>query len=113
MTEDDCVLEFNIRKKEQTMYPGACALQYQDFIDIFIRDILQWDHQKQRAKRAGVMGTVKAFGPADEEQGRGSLHSHWQTWIKELNQDLRDALFESNKKKEREDEKSSFASLNS
>ena len=49
--------------------------------------------RNQRAKGKGVLGTVISFGPADEEQGRGTLHSHWQIWIHEMNRDLRDLLF--------------------
>jgi hypothetical protein len=41
----------------------------------------------------GVLGTVIAFAPADEEQGRKTLHSHWQIWTKELDSELRDNLF--------------------
>ena len=34
-----------------------------------------------------------AFAPADEEQGRKTLHSHWQIWLAQLSQSLRDDLF--------------------
>ena len=64
-----------------------------------IEDLLQWDLQKQVAKGKGVLGTVKAFAPADEEQGRKTLHSHWQIWVEELNQKLRDQLFDNDETK--------------
>ena len=41
-----------------------------------------------------MVGTVLAVAPADKEQARTTLHSHWQIWTKELNQDLRDKLFD-------------------
>jgi hypothetical protein len=41
-----------------------------------------------------ILGTVLAFFGADEEQGRKTLHRHWQIWVQELNQTLRDCLFE-------------------
>ena len=37
--------------------------------------------------------------PADEEQGRKTLHSHWQIWTEELTQNLRDSLFDNDPKK--------------
>jgi len=33
----------------------------------------------------GVLGTLEARARANEEQGRKSLHSHWQLWIKGIN----------------------------
>ncbi len=37
---------------------------------------------------------VVAFFGADEKQGRKTLHRHWQIWVQELNQTLRDYLFD-------------------
>jgi hypothetical protein len=42
------------------------------------------------------VGTARAFAPGDEEQGRGTLHSHWQVFIEELTNEVRSALFEGN-----------------
>jgi hypothetical protein len=39
---------------------------------------------------------VLAFAGADEEQGRKTLHRHWQIWVKELSQTLRNSLFHKN-----------------
>jgi hypothetical protein len=44
--------------------------------------------------KQGILGTVLAFSGADEEQGRKTLHRHWQIWVQELNQTLRDCLFD-------------------
>ena len=62
-------------------------------MQILIEDLFQWDVENQRSKGKGVLGTIIAFGPADEEQGRGTLHSHWQIWIKEMNRHLQELLF--------------------
>ena len=56
-------------------------------------------YKKQRAKGPGIIGTVKALAPADEEQGRKTLHLHWQAWIEELSQALRDQLFDNDEEK--------------
>ncbi len=34
-----------------------------------------------------------AFSAADKEQGRKTLHCHWQIWVKEIDQTLRNCLF--------------------
>ena len=39
------------------------------------------------------MGTVIAFAEADEEQGPNTLHRHWQMWVEEIDQTIRDCLF--------------------
>ena len=44
-----------------------------------------------------MLVTVKAFAPADEEQGRKALHSYWQVWTEEPSQDLQDMLFHKDK----------------
>ncbi len=31
---------------------------------------------------------------ANEEQGRKTLHQHWQIWVEDMNQSLRNALFD-------------------
>jgi hypothetical protein len=41
---------------------------------------------------------VLAFAGADEEQGRKTLHQHWQIWVKEMSQTLRNSLFHKNVK---------------
>ena len=39
------------------------------------------------------MGKIRAFAAADEEQGRKTLHQHWQIWVEEIDQTVRDCLF--------------------
>lgn len=68
-------------------------MEYQNLKQIIIETLLQWDTKNQKAKGKGILGLVLAFAPADEEQGRYTLHSHWQIWLKELSQSVRDALF--------------------
>lgn len=95
-SDESCIADFNLRKKDRITYPGACSLEYQSIIQILIEDLLQWDPVGQKAKGKGVLGTVRAFAPADEEQGRKTLHSHWQIWTEELDSELRDNLFSKN-----------------
>ncbi len=55
--------------------------------------MLRWDFKKQTSKGKGILGTVIAFSATDEEQGRKSLHRHWQIWVREINQTLQNCLF--------------------
>ena len=68
-----------------------------------IEDLLQWDIKKQCAKGKGIIGTPLALAQADKEQGRKTLHSHWQCWTKELCQKLRDQLFDNDEEKKPSD----------
>ena len=95
-TQADCILDFNFREKTRFNSPGACSLEYMNGIKIIIEHLLNWDTVNQKSKGEGILGTVEAFGPAHEEQGRKTLHSHWQIWIKELNPKLRTQIFDKN-----------------
>jgi hypothetical protein len=55
--------------------------------------MLQWDVTKKTTIGKGIIGTVVAFSAADEEQGRKTLHRHWQTWVNKINQTVRNCLF--------------------
>ncbi len=63
---------------------------------IFNECILLWDTKKKKSLGKGILGTVVAFSAADEEQGRKTLHRHWQIWVKEINQTVRNCLFHEN-----------------
>jgi hypothetical protein len=55
--------------------------------------MLHWDIEKKTSKGKGILGTVLAFFAADEEQGRKTLHRHWQIWVIEIDKTLRNCLF--------------------
>jgi hypothetical protein len=56
----------------------------------------------QSSKGKGILGTVLAFLGADEEQGCKTLHQHWLIWVQELNQTLRDRLFDTDATKRKD-----------
>ena len=93
-SEDNCIADFVIRKETRLKYPGACSLEFQSVMDIFTTILLKWDCKTKTSTGRGILGTVSAFFAADEEQGRKTLHRHWQVWIKEMDQTLRNALFD-------------------
>ena len=94
--DDACLADFVFRKSYRLRYPGACSLEYQSVVQIVIESLFQWDIKAQKAKGPGVLGTLLAYAPADEEQGRKTLHMHMQIWVKEVDQKLRDDLFHEN-----------------
>lgn len=83
-------------------YPGACSLSYKNQVEILISCLLQWDTKKQMSKGMGVLGTTLGYAPADEEQGRGTLHSHWQVWLAQLSQRIRNLLFSRNEEQRKQ-----------
>ena len=64
--------------------------------------MLRWDTKTQSSKGTGILGRKLAFTGADEEQGQKTLHRHWQIWVQELNQTLRDCLFDMDATKRKE-----------
>ena len=58
-------------------------------MNIIIESLFQWDIKNQKSKGPGIFGTTVAFAPADEEQGRKTLHKHIQLWVSEFDQSLR------------------------
>jgi hypothetical protein len=86
-------IDSDLRKHVWTKYPGACSLEYQQVIQFFIDCMLQWDSKKQRLKGEGFFGQVLACAPAHEEQGRKTLHSHWQILVEDLLPQIHEDLF--------------------
>ena len=100
-SEEECLADFVIRKKTRLEYPGACSLEFQSVMQILTHCLLKWDTQKRKSTGQGILGTVLAFFGADEEQGRKTLHRHWQIWTKEMNQTLRNSLFDNDPQKKK------------
>jgi hypothetical protein len=93
-SDEDCLADFVLRRDTRIRYPGACSLEFQSIMQILTKCMLRWDTKTQSSKGKGILGTVLAFTGADEEQGRKTLHRHWQIWVQELNQTLQDFLFD-------------------
>jgi hypothetical protein len=91
--EEDCLADFLLRRDARMSNPGACSLEFQNVMQILTECLLKWDTKTQSSKGKGILGTVIAFAGADEEQGRKTLHRHWQIWVKEIDQNIRDCLF--------------------
>jgi hypothetical protein len=90
-SDEQCVSDFRIRQSARLSYPGACSLAFQDVMKMVIHAVIGWDKNKGEG-REGAFGVPIAYGRADEEQGRNTLHAHIQVWIENFNQ-LRRLLF--------------------
>jgi len=93
-TEDKCLADFVLRKNARLNNPGACSLEFQSIMQILTECMLKWDIKSKSSTGKGILGTVRAFAGADKEQGRKTLHRHWQIWVEDINQSLRNALFD-------------------
>jgi hypothetical protein len=82
-----------LRRDARINNPGACSLEFQSVMQILTECLLKWDTKTQTSKGKGILGTVIAFAGADEEQGRKTLHRHWQIWVEEIDQTIRDCSF--------------------
>ena len=110
---EQCFADFNLRKSIRIRYPGACSLVYQHLMQIVTECLIGWDVASETARDGGgVFGIPIAFSRTDEEQGRKTLHSHWQIWIKDFGK-CRDKLFDSDKNNRNSARKVLIAYVNS
>ncbi len=68
-------------------------VEFQSVMQILMECMLWWDVKKKTKRWKGILGTVVAFSAADEEQGRKTLHHHWQIWVTEIKQTVKKCLF--------------------
>lgn len=61
-------------------FPGISALYFQAVIDIVFRVVLGFDKKSGEFREHGFFRGCKAFSMSVEEQGRRSLHAHFQIW---------------------------------
>ncbi len=56
--------------------------------------MLKWDIKSKSSTGKRILGTVRAFAGADEEQGRKTLHQYWKIWVEDISQSLQNTLFD-------------------
>jgi hypothetical protein len=66
-------------------------------MDIVLRCLFNWDDEEKQSLGPGIVGDLVAWNQAIEEQGRGSLHAHWQLFTKQLSTRARLDLFHTDK----------------
>ena len=59
-TNDECIVDFNFRKRSQLSYPGACALEFESIIQIITHCIIGWDINNNEGI-PGIFGIPEAY----------------------------------------------------
>jgi hypothetical protein len=73
--------------------PGAGALSFERILQVFLEDLCAWDTKNKRPKdKPGILGRIRGYFGAVEEQDRLSLHAHFVFWVDGLSQPMRDLL---------------------
>ena len=49
-SDEDCLAEWRVRSNLRSKYPGAGAIEFQNFIQIMLEDCLGWDIKKNKRK---------------------------------------------------------------
>jgi len=93
MTDSELISSARERVNLRITYPGICALFFEYVLDIILEEVVGWDlkNGKAREDKPGLFGVPQAFTATVEEQGRRTLHTHIQVWLKEFS-DLREGL---------------------
>ena len=55
----ECIVNFELRKKVRSLYPGACSLVYQHLMQIVLECLIGWD-PNTHSGRSGVFGVPEA-----------------------------------------------------
>ena len=91
MNQSKCLVDFEARKCWRAKYPGACAIEYENIVQIVIKVLIGWNQSEQKGI-GGIFGMPLAYADSCEEQARYTLHSHILVWIENFN-NVRDLLF--------------------
>ena len=94
-TDEECLADWTLRSKLRGKFPGAGAIEFQNFLHILLEDCLGWDVKRNKFKCNGMFGKIIAFGSTVEEQDIFTLHIHLLLWIMNFNE-VRDNMFSEN-----------------
>jgi len=88
LSDSDLIVRAKQRTQLRIQYPGICAYFFEAVLDIVIEEVIGWDLQKERPRDdiVGLFGVPEAFTVSTEEQGRKTLHSHIQIWVRDFSQ---------------------------
>lgn len=102
LSDEELAARAKRRNSLRIKCPGLCSLYFEMALDIILKDVIGWDVDKNEAiEGGGLFGEVEALVGAIEEQGRATLHAHFQIWIKKFNK-LREALWSQRREERRE-----------
>jgi hypothetical protein len=66
-------------------------------MQILTECMLESDIKSKSSTEKGILRAVWAFAGADKKQGPKTLHQHWQVWVEDINQSIKNALFDKDK----------------
>ena len=82
-TDDEIKADYDLSVQLRQIYPGMCAFDFQQIIELMIEHILGWDRKNQVSyDNGGAFSVLEAWNATIEEQSRKSLHAHWILYIK-------------------------------
>jgi Helitron helicase-like domain at N-terminus len=84
LSDEELSCRAHKRTELRIKYPGICAYFFDLMLNIVITEVIGWDLKKQVGTGEGLFGIPEAFVCAVEEQGRSTLHAHFEVWIKAL-----------------------------
>ena len=79
----EILADFKYRQAARVQYPGLCAVEYNRIVTNVIRNLFNWDVEKQQSTGTGLFGTILGYALATEEQGRKTLHGHFLVFVKD------------------------------
>ena len=81
-TPEELERDFDLCVDMRRKYPGLCAFDFEQVLDIIIEDVLGWDVDKRKSQtEGGAFGRLNGWYIAVEEQGRKTLHAHMLLWV--------------------------------
>ncbi len=92
-SSEQCLSDLQPRQHLGQSHPGVCAMEFENIIQIVIRDLIGWDLKKRVGRcDGGIFGLVEALAEFCEDQARKMLPSRMMTWVKSFNV-VRNLLF--------------------
>lgn len=105
LTDEELRQRAKLRTELRIKHPGICAFFYELMLDIILEEVIGWDLENVVPKPdGGLLGIPEAFTASTEEQGRTTLHTHWQVWIRGF-QERRNKLCSTNSRERHAAEK--------
>jgi hypothetical protein len=86
---EDILEEFQGCGETRVMFPGLCALDFRQVLQLIVAHVLGWDEVTGTGSH-GAFGKLDAYFGAIEEQARKTLHVHFLLWVSDWNALLTD-----------------------
>ena len=87
LSDEDLAARAKERTSLRVKFPGVCACYFELVLDIVIREVIGWDLIRQcPTEMPGLFGVPEALVASIEEQGRSTLHTHMQVWMRKFNE---------------------------